>query len=407
MFRKIILGTFVLFTLQNTAQTGSASFYSSYGLGETKFANSVENRSMAGMGVMMDSIHVNFQNPASLSNIKLTTLSMGGAFSSMKFKNTLLEEKAQRVTFDYLTAAFPLTNKLGVGVGLYANSYVGYKINSKEGLNTRNSEGLGGMNRAYLSIGYKVTSKLGLGVEFDYDFGIIQKNIISIYDTDANATFERSKYEVRGGNIRLGGYYKTKIAKYDFVTSGTVDLPLGLKVEDLKNKGLIYTVTGAEINFGTEQKSSFRNNRNQFTFGSTFGIDKKWAIGFESSFATKGDIELDNNKALEGEGKAKIALGGYYIPKYNAFSGYLNRVVYRGGLRYENIGILAQGESIKDKAITLGVGLPLGGTFSNVNIGFEYGQKGTTTSNLIKENYINFSIGFSFNDRWFVKRKYD
>ncbi|QYS91639.1 hypothetical protein JJC04_02340 [Flavobacterium covae] len=137
----------------------------------------------------------------------------------MKFKNTLLEEKAQRVTFDYLTAAFPLTNKLGVGVGLYANSYVGYKINSKEGLNTRNSEGLGGMNRAYLSIGYKVTSKLGLGVEFDYDFGIIQKNIISIYDTDANATFERSKYEVRGGNIRLGGYYKTKIAKYDFVTS--------------------------------------------------------------------------------------------------------------------------------------------------------------------------------------------
>ncbi|QYS91640.1 hypothetical protein JJC04_02345 [Flavobacterium covae] len=80
MFRKIILGTFVLFTLQNTAQTGSASFYSSYGLGETKFANSVENRSMAGMGVMMDSIHVNFQNPASLSNIKLTTLSMGGLF---------------------------------------------------------------------------------------------------------------------------------------------------------------------------------------------------------------------------------------------------------------------------------------------------------------------------------------
>ncbi|QYS91637.1 hypothetical protein JJC04_02330 [Flavobacterium covae] len=81
--------------------------------------------------------------------------------------------------------------------------------------------------------------------------------------------------------------------------------------------------------------------------------------------------------------------------------------MYRGGLRYENIGILAQGESIKDKAITLGVGLPLGGTFSNVNIGFEYGQKGTTTSNLIKENYMNFSIGFSFNDRWFVKRKYD
>ncbi|WP_375605691.1 hypothetical protein [Flavobacterium davisii] len=407
MFRKIILGIFFLFTLQNVAQTGSSSFYSSYGLGETKFANSVENRSMAGMGTVMDSIHINFQNPASLSAIKLTALSMGGAFSSVKLKNTSIEEKANRVTFDYLTAAFPLTNKLGVGVGLYANSYVGYKINSKEGTDMRNLEGLGGMNRAYVSLGYKLRPKFSLGVEFDYDFGIIQKNILFVHDADANATFERSKYEVRGGNVRLGAFYKTKIAQYDFVTSGTVDLPLGLRVEEVKNKGLIYTVTGAEISFGAEQKNSFRNNRSQFTFGSTFGIDKKWAIGFESSFATKGDIGLDDNKALTGEGKAKIALGGYYIPKYNAFSGYLNRVVYRGGLRYENIGILAQGESIKDKALTLGLGLPLGGTFSNVNIGFEYGQKGTTAAGLVKENYMNFSVGFSFNDRWFVKRKYD
>lgn len=407
MFRKIISGTLFLFTLQNTAQTGSASFYSSYGLGETKFANSVENRSMGGIGVVMDSIHINFQNPASLSNMKLTTLSMGGAFSKVNFRNTSIEEKAQRVTFDYLTAAFPLTNKLGVGIGLYANSYVGYKINAKEGFNTRNLEGLGGMNRAYISLGYKISPKFSLGAEFDYDFGIIKKDIIFFHDSNANATFERSEYQVRGGNVRLGGFYKTKISQYDFVTSGTVDLPLGLKVLETKNRGLIYTVTGAELNFGTEQKNSFRNNRNQFSFGSSFGIDKKWAIGFESSFATKGDLELDDNKSLAGEEKAKIALGGYYIPKYNAFSGYLNRVVYRGGLRYENIGVVAKGESIRDKAITLGVGLPLGGTFSNVNIGFEYGQKGTTASGLIKENYINFSIGLSFNDRWFVKRKYD
>ncbi|MFK7001764.1 porin family protein [Flavobacterium oreochromis] len=407
MYRKIILGAFFLFTLQNAAQTGSASFYSSYGLGETKFANSVENRSMAGMGVVMDSIHINFQNPAGLSVMKLTSLAMGGAFSKVAFRNTSVEEKAQRVTFDYLTAAFPLTNKLGVGVGLYANSYVGYKINSKVDLNTRNLEGFGGMNRAYVALGYKITPKFSLGAEFDYDFGIIQKNIIYAYDTDVNATFERSKYEVRGGNIKLGGFYKTKISQYDFVTSGTVDLPLGLRVEELKTKGLISTVTASEISFGVDQKNSFRNNRHQFTFGSTFGIDKKWTIAFESSFATKGDIELDDNKSLVGEEKAKIAIGGYYIPKYNAFSGYLNRVVYRGGLRYENVGIVAKGESIKDKAITLGVGLPLGGTFSNVNIGFEYGQKGTTASDLVKENYMNFSIGLSFNDRWFVKRRYD
>ena len=58
-------------------------------------------------------------------------------------------------------------------------------------------------------------------------------------------------------------------------------------------------------------------------------------------------------------------------------------------------------------ALTLGVGMPLNGTFSNVNIGFELGKKGTTSSNLVQENYANLSIGFSFNDTWFVKRKFN
>ena len=58
-------------------------------------------------------------------------------------------------------------------------------------------------------------------------------------------------------------------------------------------------------------------------------------------------------------------------------------------------------------AFTLGVGLPLGGTFSNVNIGFELGKRGTTNAGLIQENYANFTLALSLNDRWFVKRKFD
>jgi hypothetical protein len=51
--------------------------------------------------------------------------------------------------------------------------------------------------------------------------------------------------------------------------------------------------------------------------------------------------------------------------------------------------------------------LPLGGTFSNLNIGVEYGQKGTTKANLVRENYTNVVMSLSLNDKWFVKRKYD
>jgi hypothetical protein len=69
--------------------------------------------------------------------------------------------------------------------------------------------------------------------------------------------------------------------------------------------------------------------------------------------------------------------------------------------------MIVKGQSIKDNALTFGLGMPLGGTFSNVNIGFEFGQRGTTNADLVKENYANVSVGFSFNDRWFQKRKFD
>jgi len=63
------------------------------------------------------------------------------------------------------------------------------------------------------------------------------------------------------------------------------------------------------------------------------------------------------------------------------------------------------GEDITDFGITFGLGLPAIRGLSNMNIGFELGERGEKTSNLVKEQYINFHIGISLNDKWFVKRK--
>jgi hypothetical protein len=62
-------------------------------------------------------------------------------------------------------------------------------------------------------------------------------------------------------------------------------------------------------------------------------------------------------------------------------------------------------QAIKDFGTNFGIGLPMGGTFSNVNIGLELGSLGTVKKGLIKENYLSLRIGLSLNDRWFMKRK--
>jgi hypothetical protein len=44
---------------------------------DVRFKGTVENRSMAGIAVEQDSIHINLQNPASFANLKMTTFALG------------------------------------------------------------------------------------------------------------------------------------------------------------------------------------------------------------------------------------------------------------------------------------------------------------------------------------------
>jgi len=169
-----------------------------------------------------------------------------------------------------------------------------------------------------------------------------------------------------------------------------------------------YNQNGSEIITDFEQADTVSKSitiPSNLSIGIGIGEANKWLIGTEFIFR---DTQKQNNafdQASTFENSTKYIIGGYYIPKYDSFSNYLNKIVYRAGLRYEKTGLIVNNESIKDYGMNFGVGLPLG--YSKINIGFEIGKKGTNSSGLIKENYYNLSIGLSLSDKWFRKRKID
>jgi hypothetical protein len=145
----------------------------------------------------------------------------------------------------------------------------------------------------------------------------------------------------------------------------------------------------------------------KMAFSAGFGSPKKWSIGSELTLQNTSKVtnrfnDIDN---VTYENAKRFTLGGFYIPKYNSFTNYWEKVTYRAGLRYENTGLVINNQSITDAALTFGFGLPLGGTFSNINIGFEAGRRGQTSYGLVQENYGSISFGLFFNDIWFKKRK--
>jgi hypothetical protein len=57
--------------------------------------------------------------------------------------------------------------------------------------------------------------------------------------------------------------------------------------------------------------------------------------------------------------------------------------------------------------------LPIGGfnrlsmyQYSVINVAIEYNKRGNN-DNLLKENIVRISLGFSLSDLWFIKKKYD
>ena len=57
--------------------------------------------------------------------------------------------------------------------------------------------------------------------------------------------------------------------------------------------------------------------------------------------------------------------------------------------------------------VTLGVTLPIFRWYNGLTLGMELGQRGTIADNMIRERYINFSVGVNIFDIWFQKSHYD
>jgi len=418
MIKKILLGSLMLLSLHSFAQEGTASPYSFYGIGNVKFNGTVENKSMGGLGILPDSIHINLQNPAALSSLDLTSFSIAGTYNTLKLKTSDASEKARRTTLDYIAMVFPV-GKLGLSLGMMPYSSVGYKI-QKQGVdeNSQSSRytGIGGVNKAFVGAGYQITPKLSAGLDFGYNFGKIETNSAVFQPEVLEVQYgsrELNTSQLKGVSFNLGMIYQTKLKKYDVVSSFTFSPTTSLNSSNERNVATItYNSAGVERVYDSQDifvPDSKLKLPSKFAFGSGIGQLKNWFVGFESTFQQASDFgNLYNDDAnVDFESASKIAIGGYFVPNYTSYSNYFNKITYRAGLRHENTGLVVNSESIKDTAFTLGLGLPVGGTFSNINIGLEFGKRGTTSANLVQENYTNISIGLSFNDKWFVKRKYD
>ncbi|HET7361422.1 MAG TPA: hypothetical protein VFI78_05760 [Salinimicrobium sp.] len=413
MIKRLILIVSILFTVITSAQEGTSSPYSFYGIGLTTFEGTVENRSMGGLSIFSDSIHINLQNPAGYGELALTTYTLGGTHSMISTKSDTDKEYSNVTSLDYIAIGIP-TGKFGFGFGLMPYTSVGYNlinVNEEEGTAAR-FEGSGGLNKVFLGAGFKINKNFSLGAGVDYNFGTIQNKNLHLREGVQYGTREINQSKLSGFSFNFGVNYQQMLSEGLQIRAGATYIPESkLSSENMRELALVaFSNSGGEL-IGDRRDIPVENTEYtlpaKFTFGSGIGQPRKWFLGLEYSNREAANF---NNRSFALKGATYTSastyiIGGFYIPDYSSLTSYFSRIVYRGGFRMEETGLSLQGEPIKEFGISFGVGLPVKG-FSNINLGIEYGQRGTTSSDLIQEDFLNLSISLSLNDKWFLQRKF-
>ena len=434
MIKKFIICTIVVFSTFTQAQQGTSSPYSFYGIGSLKFKGTVENQGMGGISVYSDSIHINLRNPASYTGKNLSLynnearpvkFAIGTSFSSTNLKTSSAKDKADDSSVDYLALVMP-TGKFGIGFGLIPYSSVGYKLQSRdeEGFLQYRYRGEGGINKVFLGTGYQLTKDLKIGFDFQYNFGSITNTTIAFGYNDEGDLLQFQSREVKrsdlsGFSFNFGLAFTKKISqKLEIMATATHSPQANLNSVNQSQFATItidsqdkeYVITSSEVDLAALGLSDTNLSiPSKTSFGIGIGRPRKWFAGIDYTFLKASDfsnrfISIDNATFKDA---STLSIGGFYIPKYDSFGSYWKRLVYRAGVRLEQTGLVVNNESINELGISFGVGLPVGRLFSNANVAFEIGQRGTTASNLVQENFFNVNISLSLNDRWFEKRKFN
>ncbi len=418
----LLLFIFVLSITVN-AQTGINSPYSRYGLGQLN-GNTVNTFSM-GMGGLSIALHdptaLNPDNPASYGSMDslafLFEFGVEGNITSLK--TSALTEHNYDATLSYIFAGFPITRWWKAGIGLLPYSKIGYNVEVLVKVPdfsdvVNNFSGDGGLNQVFFGNGFNITKNLRAGVNITYLFGQSTRSSM-VYYPDSIFIFG-TKVE---NTIRGGGFVFDYGVQYDIALNSKMQATIGVTYANKFNLNatrsyLSKTLTGGYNGEVEQVKDTIKyvsDEKGTIVIPQRFGLgiilqkQNNWLIGADFEWQQWKDFAVyDVADTLINS--FHLTVGGEITPKHSSISSLLKRMTYRGGINYHQSYLSFGSTRINEFGVSFGLGFPMKGSKTGIDLGIEIGRRGTTKNNLIQENFVNLSLGISIQQHWFQKPKY-
>ena len=432
---KVVIAFAVLVLMPALASAQGSSVntfspYSMYGIGDISTQGNSALRAMGGIGTGFRSpTSINTLNPASYSAIGRQTALFQIGLEGQNYYLKSSDTKSSYNSFNIrdIGIQFPITKGLGFSLHITPFSKVGYRINSVDedpgigesiGYIRNTYIGTGGVNQYKAGLGYRINDRISIGAEAVFYQGNISRNftqtILPITGTGSYIGMASDNQE------HIAKFFANFGIQADVISDKTKTLTIGATYQmggrlDSKISEIIVqspAITGSnpgilEIVRNETYRSDFKMPH-IFSAGFYYGR-QKFGFGADYSFGNwSANTPLSGSTNIEYKNTHTIKAGLQYTPNANDVRRILNRWTYRLGARYEDYYMRINGQNISEKAVTLGIGIPIRG-YNNLDLGVELGTRGKTDNGMIRENFFKISVGLNFfgDDYWFRQYKYD
>ena len=411
-FRLLILVSMPLIIFGHRrcgAQSIAGSAYTVFGIGDLLPRQSAVNKGLGGSGIGLRSdFFINLQNPASYTAISspVTQLfEMGALVEFDRFRTTSSEESSASGGIGNINLWFRLSSKWATTVGFAPYSKVDYDITAQRNLGALtnqsiiNYQGSGGFNQVYLGNAFQVTKNWSVGVNSALIFGsILKTELIESLELANNFWVENQLY-MNKLYFDFGTQYSIFLAKSTLTLGATFAYESEFSVtnETTLFESRLNTISGettTEDNYLLPLSAGFGMSFN--TSRSTISADVKYQNWSSASFSDDHGFRDTFH----------YALGYEYKTNFNSDHNF-NLVNLRSGVFYKDNYLDLSNGTFSEWGFNIGVGIPVQGNKTSINLNYTYHQRGTTENGLIEETASQINFDVVIRDVWFIRRKFD
>lgn len=403
------------------SQYSDSSIYSFLGIGQPISNGSSQAAGLGLTGVSIRSqVHGNISNPALWATTRLTLLN--GGFTSEYISANELNSSAKYSNFQMnsFQVQLPiLREKLGFSMSIVPLTQSNYSVNTVSTYIRPGNEvslpdtlgytiftrGEGGLNRLEFGVGYQLHPRVSVGYAASVVFGVQRKfrensfNRLGYIKTEESETISSSGF---GQRVGLYADVPRPFTRNDYLSVGaTVTLPVSL--ENTQKLNAVFGNTQVKLQDDLKGQSQLPL---EYSVGITYYPTR---LSMFSAEATVQQWSQYENFAGFNEDflkdRVKLGAGFEYAAIGRQENSVFTRFIYRGGVTYDTGYLQLNNTDIKTLLFTAGLGIPSPVAGSSVDVNFDFGLRGTTSHELVRERIFAVRVTFNMSELMFLQRK--